>query len=54
MANDGESYHKYADFKCAGMAATIDGGWPEPVLKLEYKECPEIVGRYGNFGERGS
>lgn len=36
---------KYADFKCAGLGATIEGGWPAPVVKREFENLgkPEIV-----------
>jgi imidazolonepropionase-like amidohydrolase len=43
LARDPAYKDKYADFKCAGMAATIEGGWPTPVLELEFKEKPKIV-----------
>lgn len=43
LARDPDKKHMYADFKCAGAGATIEGGWPAAVLKLEYKDKPEIV-----------
>jgi len=30
-----------ADFKCAGVAATIDNGWPEPVV-TDHDKSPEV------------
>jgi hypothetical protein len=37
---------RYADFKCAGLGATIEGGWPAPVVRKEFEHLgkPEIVG----------
>lgn len=43
LASDVEGKSRYADFKCAGAGATIEGGWPAAVLKLEYKETPKIA-----------
>jgi imidazolonepropionase-like amidohydrolase len=43
LAQDLQGKSKYANFKCAGAGATIEGGWPAAVLKLEYKEKPKIV-----------
>jgi dihydroorotase-like cyclic amidohydrolase len=43
LAHEPHGKSKYADFKCAGAGATIEGGWPAAVLKLEYKEKPKIV-----------
>ncbi|KAF9879487.1 hypothetical protein CkaCkLH20_03030 [Colletotrichum karsti] len=31
---------KYADFKCAGLGAVIEGGWPIPVMKKEFADQP--------------
>jgi cytosine/adenosine deaminase-related metal-dependent hydrolase len=36
-----EEVYRAADFKCAGMAATIDNGWPEPVVTAHDKS-PEV------------
>lgn len=39
---------KYADFKCAGLGAVIEGGWPIPVMRREFCDIPhgnEIVDR---------
>jgi dihydroorotase-like cyclic amidohydrolase len=43
LAGDIGERSKYADFKCAGAGATIENGWPAAVMKLEYKDQPEIV-----------
>ena len=37
---------KYADFKCAGLGAIVEGGWPIPVLRKGFEDIPcgkEIV-----------
>lgn len=39
----GPDKHLYADFKYAGLAAAIPGGWPEPVLAAEFKDNPKLV-----------
>jgi dihydroorotase-like cyclic amidohydrolase len=43
LARNPENKGKYSDFKCTGAGATIEGGWPAAVMKLEYKDKPEIV-----------
>lgn len=36
-----------ADFKCTGVAATIDNGWPEPVVTAHDKS-PEVRNKKPN------
>ncbi|KAH8755990.1 hypothetical protein F5883DRAFT_569782 [Diaporthe sp. PMI_573] len=32
---------KYSDYKYAGLGATIEGGWPIPILKDEFESVPD-------------
>ena len=41
VAADGQTKNIYADYKTCGVAATIDGGWPEPVVTAHDKS-PEV------------
>ena len=41
VAADEKTRNIYADYKTCGVAATIDGGWPEPVVTAHDKS-PEV------------
>ncbi|KIW02102.1 uncharacterized protein PV09_06592 [Verruconis gallopava] len=43
LAHDRNMRHLYSDFKCAGMAASVTGQWPVPILELEYKDDAELL-----------
>ena len=38
----GEDKHRFADFLCCGTAATVDGGWPAPVV-LAHGRTPQAL-----------
>lgn len=40
MAEDPAKKGLYSDFKCAGLGAVIEGGWPIPVMKKEFDHVP--------------
>ncbi|KAK2613025.1 hypothetical protein QQS21_000954 [Conoideocrella luteorostrata] len=40
LATDPSQKSMYADFKCAGLGAIIDSGWPIPVMKKEFEHIP--------------
>ncbi|KAI0157516.1 hypothetical protein GGR57DRAFT_511078 [Xylariaceae sp. FL1272] len=41
LSRDPATKNKYADFKCAGLGALIEGGWPDSVVRREV----ELAGR---------
>ncbi|KAG8162231.1 hypothetical protein KVR01_007996 [Diaporthe batatas] len=45
LASDPSKKGKYADFKCAGIAAMVEGGWPAPAVRkiLGQAGHPEIA-----------
>ncbi|KAL2876121.1 hypothetical protein SGCOL_008660 [Colletotrichum sp. CLE4] len=40
LANLSESKSTYADFKCAGLGAVIEDGWPIPVIRRVFADNP--------------
>ncbi|KAH9884739.1 hypothetical protein F4778DRAFT_552651 [Xylariomycetidae sp. FL2044] len=45
LTEDKNNKGKYADFKCAGLGATIEGGWPGAVVRKEFERMghPEVA-----------
>ncbi|KXH41672.1 hypothetical protein CSAL01_09923 [Colletotrichum salicis] len=45
LANLSESKSTYADFKCAGLGAVIEGGWPIPVIRRVFanNQCGDHI-----------
>lgn len=35
-----QNYTKYSDFKCAGLGAVVEEGWPIPVMRKEFQHVP--------------
>ncbi|KAJ0364983.1 hypothetical protein COL154_000398 [Colletotrichum chrysophilum] len=40
LASEPSNKGKYADFKCAGLGAVVEGGWPIPVMRKEFSYTP--------------
>ena len=52
LAANLESKNVYADFKCAGNAATIRGGWPEGVYLL-HDQSADVSSSYSQEEKGG-
>ncbi|KAJ1555534.1 hypothetical protein HK405_000824 [Cladochytrium tenue] len=40
LSSDPANKSKYSDFKCAGLGAVVENGWPIPVMRKEFDHLP--------------
>ncbi|KAH7110388.1 hypothetical protein B0J13DRAFT_682286 [Dactylonectria estremocensis] len=42
LASEQANKSKYADFKCCGLGAVFENGWPKQVIKKELEDHPQV------------